>query len=1053
MKSLKHIAYMTVLPLLIVGSAQIYAESIRFDRLSLEDGLSQSTVYAIAQDSAGFIWIGTQDGLNKYDGYQFTIYKNDPFDPNTLSDNYITSILKGRDGTLWIGTFGGVLNRFDPRKNIFIRFPTEQTRGNRLGGNAIRQIFEDPDESLLWLATSGGGLYAFDPQRSSFVRYQQSSKNNRQLRGNHVWSIVADRFGKMWIATDGGGLHRFNRLSSTFESIALPADNAGASTRRIRSVFRDNDGFIWIGTLGNGLYRMEQISEEKRHFEHFRNDPTDPASLSGNQIWTIFQDRSNTLWVGTRENGLNRVREGPDGELRFDRYRHDPADPGSLINNIVISMYEDVSGIIWIAGFGGLSKFNPRQRKFNHIKLNTARHPQLIHNVVMSVIEASDGTVWAGTFGGLKRLAIEQGISANGTRNITLNSIGHYGSVPNVANTLSENRVWSIIEDRRGKLWVGTLGGLNHFDPKSGKSIRYLHNPADSSSISGNRIWSLLEDRNRTIWVGTDGGGLNKILPSPSGNPVKTRFETFRFQPGDSTSLSNNSIRALFERDGILWIGTFGGGLNRLDPATRQFTRYQNDPEDLTSLSNNRIFSILGDRSGGLWIGTDGGGLNYFDPRTAKFKHFTEKNSLPNNVVYGILSDDDGYLWLSSNNGLSRFDPRSETFRNYDVDDGVQSPEFNQGAYGRGKSGLMYFAGINGLNVFYPSTISENPFTPPIAITAVKKFDRPVNLEAYRDKPLLIGPGENFVSFEFAALDYTNPGKNQYAYMLEGFDTDWIYSDTRRYASYTNLDGGDYVFRVRGSNSDRIWNEKGVSLNITVTPPFWKTWWFQVLNVLALAGIILLIYRNRVKKLLEVERTRLRIARDLHDEVSATLSSISYFAQAIRNAMPEKLPDLPRRFLELITESATEAQESMNDIIWSINPENDQWSQMLAKFRRYASDLFESRNIEYQMTLPEQLPAGRLNMEKRRGFWLIFKEMTTNAARHSGGSRIRIDIAVKGHAVELVVEDNGKGFDPQLSTSRNGVKNIHARAEALDGTLNLDTCDGGGTRWTLTFEV
>ena len=580
-----------------------------------------------------------------------------------------------------------------------------------------------------------------------------------------------------------------------------------------------------------------------------------------------------------------------------------------------------------------------------------------------------------------------------------------------------------------------------------------MHDRNDSTTIGSNRVWALLEDRDRTIWVGTDGGGLNRVIRTESGDPRQVRFQRLVHDPKDLYSLSNNTIRAMIEVEGDLWIGTFGGGLNRLDPVSMKFTRYQNDIDDPASLSNNRIFSLLACREGYLWIGTDGGGLNRLDPRSGVFKHYIEKDNLPNNVVYGILEDEAGHLWLSTNNGLARFDPRNESFRNYDVDDCLQSPEFNQGAYFRGKSGRMYFGGINGLNIFYPAMVNDNPFTPPIVISNFKKFDESMSLAGGSKQPLRIGPNENFFSFEFAALDYTNPAKNQYAYMLEGFDADWIYSGNRRYASYTNLDGGTYTFRVKGSNSDRVWNEQGISLSIKVVPPFWKTWWFRLLGVVLLVGTVVLIYRNRVKKLLALERTRLRIARDLHDEVSATLSSISYFAQAIRNAMPDKLEELPRRFLGLITESATEAQDAMNDIIWSINPENDQWDQLLAKFQRFASDLFENRDIRYEMTLPEQLPVIRLNMEKRRGFWLIFKEMATNAARHSQASRIRIDISTKGRTVVLKVEDNGKGFDPAVPTSRNGVKNIHARAQALNGNLSLHTAVGSGTRWELTFDI
>lgn len=1077
---MKHHFYLMLL--LMIGTTSMLWGEIKFDRISLSDGLSQSTVYCITQDDQGFIWIGTQDGLNRYDGYNFLIYKNDPFDSTSLSDNYITSLLHDKTGNLWIGTFGGVLNKFNPANGTFTRY--------QLAGSAIRTIHEDrrEDGRYLWLGTSGGGLVRFEMSSGEIIRFLHDPQDENSISNDRVWSISECPQGDLWIATNGGGLNQFIRNEGRFVHYRHnPRQPESLSSDMLRSIHWDRAGTLWIGSDGRGFSRMESASEGKAVFTHYFYHPANRDGVSSGFIWDILEDHNGNIWLATRDGGLCQMIRESDDKVRFQWYRYDPADPKSLINNIIISLFQDRTGILWIAAFGGISKLNPNQAKFTHFKRNPSAEKGLSHSVVMSIYEDSGGDVWVGTFGGLNRLTLRYPPSGNNALQSlpAISAVRHYKHQPGKSTSLTENRIWTICEDGRENLWVGTLRGLNRFGPARKKITRYLQQSGDSTSLGSGRIWALARDGQGELWVGTDGGGLHRYLAESD------NFQRWTHNATNPASISHNTIRAIYpENDSLLWIGTFGGGLNKLTWDSKKgqalFYAYQNDINNPESISSNRIFAIHRTKDGILWVGTDGGGLNRFDPQQETFSHFTERDGLPNNVVYGILEDDAGSLWLSTNNGLSRFDPSrrgSAAFRNYDVDDGLQHTEFNQGAYFQGKSGRMYFGGINGLNVFDPQTIQDNPRVPPLVFTDFKLFYEsvPVSIEN-SDEPetdgelakiqsrslsnalqltsnsedaeeIILAYDENVFSFEFAALDYTNPAKNQYAYMLEGFDRDWIYSGNRRYASYTNLDGGSYIFRVKGSNSDRIWNETGIALRIRINPPFWKTWWFRLLSVLLVLGLLYLLYRNRVEKLLAMERTRLRISRDLHDEVSATLSSISYFAQAIHNAMPDDLPSSPRRFLGLITESAGEAQDAMNDIIWSINPQNDQWDKLVAKLRRYASDLLESRNIDYQMTIPDTFPAKTLGMERRRTFWLLFKEMVTNAARHSNCEKLAISLTFEGPLVRLVVADDGCGFQAGTPSDRNGLKNIAARAEMLAGDLKLETAPGEGTRWDLVFRL
>ncbi|HEY9725779.1 MAG TPA: histidine kinase dimerization/phosphoacceptor domain -containing protein, partial [Chroococcales cyanobacterium] len=414
----------------------------------------------------------------------------------------------------------------------------------------------------------------------------------------------------------------------------------------------------------------------------------------------------------------------------------------------------------------------------------------------------------------------------------------HYTHEPNNLNSLSSDKIWSLYEDQFGLLWIGTGGGgLNKFDRETGKFTHYTHNSNNPNSLSDDNVWSIYEDQSGTLWVGTFNGGFNKFARKTE------KFTHYTYDPSNPNSLSDNNVFSIYEdQSSALWIGTINGGLNKFERKTEEFTQYKHNSNNPNTLSYDRVLSMLEYPAGTLWIGTYGGGLDKFDIATETFTHYTEKDGLPNNSVVGILADDEGNLWLSSGKGLSKFNPKTEKFRNYDVSDGLQGNEFDGvKAYFKSKTGEMFFGGLNGFNAFYPEQVKDNPHIPPIVITDLKIFDKSVKLDTAisEAKETKLSYKDNFFGFEFAALDYTNPQKNQYAYKLEGFDKDWIYSGSRRYATYTNLDGGTYTFRVKGSNNDGVWNEEGTSLKIIITPPLWKTWWAYTLYVVALVSAVI----------------------------------------------------------------------------------------------------------------------------------------------------------------------------------------------------------------------
>ncbi len=797
------------------------------------------------------MWFGTWDGLNRYDGYDFTVYKNNPENPNSLSNSSIWSLYEDRTGTLWIGTFGGGLNKFDQDTGQFTRYQQDPANLQSLSSNIVMTLYEDRTEAL-WIGTNAG-LNRLNRKTEQFTHYQHDPGDPRSLSHNSVSAIYQDRAGALWIGTFGGGLNRFDPRSSpeTFTRYQHdPAGPSNLSNNYVWFIYEDRVGVFWVGTE-DGLNIFDRETET---FTQYRHNPADPYSLSDNSLWSIHEDRDGALWIGTEKGGLNIF----DREhKRFMHYQHAPNVPDGLSDNSIRSIYEDQAGGLWFGTYqAGINTFDDKRAKFPH-----------------------------------------------------------YRRDPDDPNSLSSHVIWSLYEDRAGILWIGTDGGgLNRVDRKSasgaGQFTHYRHDPDDPQSLSHNKVRTMYEDRAGTLWVGTE-GGLNRF------NRETGQFTHYQHDPNNPHSLSHNTILSIYEdQTGIFWIGTEGRGLDKFDPRlngadTGQFAHYQHDPDDPRSLSNNHVPSLHEDQAGTLWIGTGGGGLDKFDRKNETFTHYREKDGLPNDVIFGILEDEQGFLWLSTVKGLSRFDPRAATCKNYDVSDGLQDNEFNIGAYHQSRAGEMFFGGSNGFNAFYPAKVEENPSIPPIVITdfqllyesVIPGQEAPLQTPVMAASEIELSYRDNVFSFEFAALDFTASGKNQYAYRLEGFDDDWIFTSAkRRFAPYTNLDPGKYVFRVKGSNNDGIWNEKGVSIKITVTPPWWETIWFRASMLILVLGWIFGGFRWRVQIIMNQKRQlEMQVNERTHQLSESTQrleQEITEHKQA-EEALREKTHELGERVKEL----------------------------------------------------------------------------------------------------------------------------------------------------------
>ncbi len=873
----------------VPASAQTAA--IRFENISTDQGLSQATVNTILQDQQGFLWFGTEGGLNQYDGYQFTVYQHDPDNPKSLSDNVIMADYEDRSGALWVGTGVG-LDRLDRSTGTFIHYSKAPTGSNDLSGIAITAINQD-SSGTLWIGTDSDGIRALDLATNGITAYRHDPENPRSLSNNYVNAVYVDREGKMWVGTDAG-LDRFNPGSGSFVHVSLAPDFVPALGQvSVRDIYEDDQSTMWIGT-SNGLIQWDQATNR---FSLYQHDPNEPGSLSDNSVKKIIEDSQGTMWIGTLR-GLNRFDKAND---RFITYTHDPNNPASLSSDYVRSVFEDRSGVLWVGtSFGGLDKYARSTQKFALYN----NHPGLPNNLsdynIWSIYEDQNENLWIGTFfSGLNKVDPSSG-------RVTI-----FQNDPSNPASLSDNEIRAILQDHKGSLWIGTEhGGLNQYDPAINTFMHYQHDPKDPTSLSSDQVFAVYEDHAGRLWIGTEQGGLNLF------DPASGTFVHYQHDANDPGSLSDNNVRAIYQDyTGGLWVGTEQGGLDLWDSQNNDFKTYRHDPANPSSLGNNWVSNILEDQNGALWIGT-AGGLDRYDRTTQSFTHYTMKDGLPNDFIYGILLDTGGNLWLSTNKGLSKFNPSSGTFRNYDLSDGLQGDQFNPGAYFQAQDGEMFFGGTKGFNAFYPNSVKGNPIPPPVAINDIKKYNQTFQTNLASNESIQLSYSDNFISFDFSALDYNAPEKNQYAYQLVGVDKGWVYAGTRRYASYTNLRGGDYIFRVKASNNDGIWNEEGTSVQIHITPPFWQTWWFFGIIGLMLAAGAFGGYRLRVRDI-EARNRELakRVEQRTHD--LATLNAISNVVNRSLD-LKEVMQDALERTMEvtgMTVGSALLLDEATQDVI------------------------------------------------------------------------------------------------------------------------------------------
>lgn len=1021
--------------LLVIIICVFYANGIfgqhqyQFRHYTTENGLSQSSVFSINQDKVGFMWFATEDGLNRFDGNKFTVYRAKQCDSTTIPDLGIRKVFIDKNENIWVLTLRGKLCRYDQTKNNFkhYSFISDETSAQI----KIIVISED-HQNKLWAVSPRGNFFYYDAEQDKFVLFNNSKEITEKLNSYHIQSIIYSSDSTFWIGT-WEGLINLNIAKQTLRTFSSSSPNKNSiGGKMVFALAEDKSGNIWIGCANGGLAVYNRSTEQ---FKLYLSKGNSENSISSNRVMSLLIDSKGKIWIGTFDKGLDLF--DPVSEI-FTNFSHNPSVPNSLSIGAIMSLFEDKSGGIWIGSSGGgVNRFDKLNQNFSHYQHIPGENTTISPNPVLAILEDHFGNLWIGTDGG--------GINFKEKNSPVFKSYlqnPEYGS----------NSITVIYEDKKHNIWIGSDPGTHS---SGGAVIKYDYRTKKFELVKEvfiklGGVSAMLEDKYGELWFATPTDGLHRY------NPATKKEIVYRHNPDDSTSINSNSLLCVYEDSfGNIWVGTMSTGLNLFIRESDTFKHFVNDPLNKESISGNAIWCITEDKNNNLWIGTWGYGLNKFERSSQTFTNYTVDDGLPGNVIYIVIPDDDGNLWIGSNYGLTRFNTLNQSIKSFSRSEGLFVNDFSAGAFFKSENGRLYFGGNAGIVTFKPKSITENSYIPNVIVTGFKVFDEDIVLEkpVWKTNQIELNYNQNFFTIEFASLDYTATDRNIFEYKLDGVDIDWVKAGSRNFANYTDLKNGTYQFRLKGSNSSGIFNPDETVLTIIINPPFWKTWWFRLLAFILLIIILYSLHKYRLNKLLEVERTRIKISRDLHDEVSASITGIVYFAEAVKQEIKEEGTPAVKKLIGLISEGATQIQESMSDIIWSINPDNDDWNLVLPKIRRYVSDLCESKGIKYEINMAENIPVKSLRMEQRYDLWLMFKEIITNSIKHSGCTKLTVNLISEMDFINLSVIDNGIGFD-QSNTQRNsGLKNIKSRVKNLNGNWELITSPGKGTTWKIKLPL
>ena len=1006
---------------------------LSMDGITVADGLPQGLVSSIVQDSTGYLWFGTKDGLARYDGYGFTVFRHLDEDTNSIASDHITSLLVDREGRLWVGLLPFGLDRYDPRTGRFSHVRVEGIVSEDQAKGAMG-LMQDR-HGRIWTRTNTGQVGVVEPRRPG----RPVLVDPRTLRPPIIplqnTLVITGPEGEPWFgnadtircvrSAPGDAIRTMDRPYRSIRNPAEPIGNWLLNDAVAGRVLCAESG--WITSLAAGEHLL---------VDTLRSTPRGIASLD-------LLDQRRRLWYRSSDTLYYRATL-PNGPEEFVLPEGDAAGHVQEVGRLQ-AVLQDAAGTIWFnsAGFGAF-RWNVRSERFKVFQVGE------VHGIFPADLAG-------------------QAITRRSQRANTMQHLrpGHLSPGATIA-LVPEGFGPRGVVDRRGRVWTvkSGSGSQQHACVLEGDRVTLVPSMAQDTVDDGlfpgldNTVWMVSIDLKGTVryitHLDAETGAIIRRYPPPI---------TF----GSMDYLAVASMTHL--PDGTVWMGTVSGLLG-LDPATGVWTVYRHNPGDPRSLPNDMVFATCADPaepSHILWVGTSGGGLARLDLRTGTFTAYTTRQGLPNNVVYGILSDKRGNLWVSTNQGLCRFAPRTGAVVTYTTEDGLPSNEFNRYSCARTSDGRLWFEGMGGAFHFDPEDFYTSYAASPTVITGMKLvgkavavagafkapgevFELPTPIEFVRS--ITLPYSERMITFSFACMDHTAPLKNTFRYILEGFSTKWVEVGTQHEATFTNLDPGTYTFRVQGRNSAGVWDERGAVMQLIITPPWWGTWWFRIAALVMFFGALYAFYRYRLAQAVKVVRVRERIARDLHDEIGSTLSSVSLFSSVAQKKAADKAPEASE-LLGRITDSTTQVLEAMNDIVWAVNADNDDLASVIKRMHAFAVSVTEARGCKLHLHADEELKVRRLEMTQRKNLYLIFKEAVNNAMKYADCANLRIELLRDRSSVVLRVVDDGRGFDPNAINGAvgggNGLGNMHKRAAEIPGDLIITSAPGQGTAVELRF--
>jgi ligand-binding sensor domain-containing protein/signal transduction histidine kinase len=1002
--------------LILFSSSMAQNNKTRFLQLPLDKGVSLNLTYDMIQDSKGFLWFGTMYGLVKYDGENYTTYKYNPDNTSSISFDDVVSIYEDSKGNLWIGTWGGGLNMFDTEKKIFKRFLHNPDNRNSIADNIIWSVCEDRD-GMIWIGTGSGGLQVFNPASGEFKNI-----NLKLNDSTHVYPSIQDLYADdnlIWVG-HSKGLSSFNLRTTNIDHFNLNETNMQSTGNLfVNAIFKDSKDNLWLGT-SNGLKRYDKFEQK---FVQHKND------LQFN-ITSIAEDKEGNLWIGSN-NGLIKL-NSYDSDLRIFESNTRNSIAGNYVNRVLV----DNSGIIWAASYNaGITKIILSPSKFNLLQSNKDDPNSLSYGNIQSIAEDEKSNIYIGSYGS------KINVYNSGNDQLSIINLPQQGFM--VVQSLAVHK---------NNLWIGAGNSLLKYDLNRKRFANISLIKEEKNEIEGKSITALCFDAKDNLWIGTYNQGIYRL------DEEEKTLKHFSFSEEQNLSHTDFILSIYSDSKNNIWIGTYGG-VYQFDLQTEKFKSYIQNQNNPTGLSNNYVYSILEDRRGNIWFGT-ASGLNRFELKTNSFRHFYQQDGLPSDVIFGIVEDNVGNIWLSTNKGVSRYNLTDNSFLNFDKDDGLQGNVFNPAVYSKSSDGTVYFGGMNGVSFFNPNNLIFSEYNPQVVITSIKIKNEDGNFTEtnINNDVIELEPDQNSIIIEFASLDFTNPEKNEYQYKLFGYNEDWLSLNGDNSVIFSRLPHGNYSFQLMGTNSDGVWSENFASISFVITPHFYQTWWFvpsvMIGSVLILFLAYLLVLKTKVSRAIKIQtikeeesnRIRKKTAIDFHDELGHRLTRISLLTEIVKRKIGVSFSEI-NPLLNQISENSARLYDGTKDFIWAIDPQKDSLYELIIRLKDFGDEIFSSTNVNFNVEgISEEFQNASLDMDWKRHLMMIFKEGMNNSLKHSNSKTVSLTSSIKEEEFEIMLEDDGAGFEMNENFKGNGLKNMQKRAEILNAKVQIDSKPGSGTK-------